>query len=247
MSTRQVQALTRAALGDDAVRWPARWWLVLLACVATSVVVAVRATSDTTPDDPVARAAAQAALARISTIPQVAHRVSAGHYERTAFGAAWTDAVGVAGGRNGCDTRNDILRRDLTDTVVAVVSSCPRAVTSGEFRSPYTGRFITFRRDRRAGAVQIDHIVPLAFAWDMGAASWEPTRRVDFANDPANLVAVDAASNQDKSDQEPGRWMPPDERFHCRYAIQFVIMSSTYGLSLDRASARELTRALRRC
>ncbi|GAB90581.1 HNH endonuclease family protein [Gordonia rhizosphera] len=212
------------------------------------VVVAVATVpSAAPPQDPTIAPRARQAADILPGIPVVAQRPSRPDYRRAAFGAAWTDAVAVAGGANGCDTRNDILARDLTDTRTAAVASCPRAVTAGEFRSPYTGEFVVFRRGGRAGSVQIDHIVPLAFAWDMGAWAWTPTKRMDLANDPANLVAVDASSNLAKSDLEPGRWMPPNRGFHCHYAIQFVAVVATYGLELDDHSRQVLSRTLRRC
>ncbi|WAC56019.1 HNH endonuclease family protein [Gordonia sp. SL306] len=229
--------------------WPLRWWLILCGCVLSALIVAVGtvAQSDRSTSDPAVREHADRALRALSAVSALAQRPSRGDYQREAFGSAWTDATAAAGGFNGCDTRNDVLARDLTDTRRAAVSSCPRAVVAGEFRSPYTGEFIVFRRDRRAGAVQIDHIVPLAYAWDMGAWSWSPTARVNLANDPANLVAVDAVSNQTKSDQEPGRWMPPNRGFRCQYSIQFVTIMSTYHLLLDAPSATELRKALRQC
>lgn len=158
---------------------------------------------------------------------------------------AWTDAVRVPGGGNGCDTRNDVLTRDLRDIRAGPVSSCPHAVLAGELHSPYTGEFVMFRRGSGSSSVQIDHIVPLAYAWDMGAWAWPAELRRDFGNDPANLVAVDARSNQAKSDAEPGRWMPPRHRFRCQYAVQFVVVVRAYGLALDEASRRVLGQALR--
>lgn len=230
-----------------AVRWPLRWWLVLIVCVGSAVMVAVASVRTSTPVDSALAARAQTAAEILGGISVAAQRVSRDDYHRDAFGAAWTDAVSVADGGNGCDTRNDILARDLTDTRVGAISSCPRAVLAGEFRSPYTGKFLVFARGRKAGAVQIDHIVPLAYAWDLGAWSWTAPTRTDFANDPANLVAVDAASNQDKSDSGPARWMPPDKRFHCRYAIQFVTVTATYRLAIDAASRGVLATALAHC
>ncbi|MFW0792701.1 HNH endonuclease family protein [Gordonia sp. CPCC 205515] len=221
--------------------------MVLTVCVGSAVMVAVVSVREQVPVDPALAAGAQASVAQLGRMPVVAQRLSRDDYHRDAFGPAWTDAVSVADGGNGCDTRNDILARDLTDTRVGAVASCPRAVLAGEFRSPYTGKFLVFARDRKAGAVQIDHIVPLALAWDMGAWSWSLSTRTDFANDPANLVAVDAASNQDKSDAEPARWMPPDKRFHCRYAIQFVTVATAYRLSVDAASRAVLAKVLSRC
>ncbi|WP_232016701.1 HNH endonuclease family protein [Gordonia insulae] len=229
--------------------WPLRWWLVLCGFVLSAVMVAVGSVAHHVGSgaDPELAGPARIALSALSRVSVLAQRPSRDDYRREMFGTAWSDGVGVTGGGNGCDTRNDVLARDLADTRRAAVASCPRAVVAGEFRSPYTGEFLVFRRDRRAGAVQIDHIVPLAYAWDMGAFAWPPTTRLNFANDPANLVAVDAASNLTKSDQEPGRWMPSNKGFHCRYAIQFVTMVVAYRLLLDRPSQEALRKALQRC
>lgn len=228
--------------------WPWRWWALTGVLVASAVLVAGGlVTESRAVRDPVLAAQARAAADELGHLHVVSARRRRDDYDRSAFGTPWTDAVSVADGGNGCDTRNDILARDLTDTRRAAISSCPRAVMSGEFRSPYTGRFIVFRRDRRAGAVQIDHIVPLAFAWDMGAWSAGATVRARLANDPANLVAVDAGSNQDKGDKEPARWMPPQRSFRCRYAIQFVTVTRTYGLTIDAPSRSALHRTLTEC
>ena len=168
-------------------------------------------------------------------------------YSREAFGGAWADRGGVAGAGNGCDTRNDVLSRDLEVTGETAASTCAAAVATGRFRSPYTGLELVFTRGRGSAAVQIDHIVPLAYAWDMGASTWPAPRRLAFANDPANLLAVDAASNQAKSDLEPGRWMPELRGFWCQYAVQFVAVLSAYGLPVDSASHRVLDSALKEC
>ena len=234
----------------SASAWPLRRWLVVWAGAATAVVVAIGAvlSGGDGVTDPALREAAHRAAATLSRIPLTDSRPGAdGTYERTRFGSAWTDAVSVTGGGNGCDTRNDILARDLSDITTGATSKCPRAVLAGEFRSPYTGEFIVFSRERAASAVQIDHIVPLAYAWAMGARTWPASRRFAFANDPANLLAVDGASNQDKSDAEPGRWMPKLAAFHCQYAIQFVAVTAAYDLALDSRSGRSLRTALARC
>lgn len=229
-------------------QWPARRWAITAGCVLTAVVVVVGVYRDL-PRTRVGQwhQGAQQALHALASVSVVAARSGRDDYERSAFGPPWTDDTAVVGGGNGCDTRNDVLARDLGDVRVGPVTSCPRAVLAGELRSPYTGKTVVFRRDRNAGAVQIDHIVPLAFAWDMGAFGWSAARRADLANDPANLVAVDAASNQDKSDSEPGRWLPPNSGFHCQYAIEFVVVTRAYGLMIDAASREVLARVLRRC
>ncbi|MEE3852624.1 HNH endonuclease family protein [Gordonia sp. LSe1-13] len=226
-----------------------RWWLVLIPSVATTVIVAagVLVADRDGPSDPAVASQARQAMSALARVAVVGERAPRSDYQREAFGTAWTDAVTVAGGANGCDTRNDVLTRDLIDVQLSVIDSCPRAVMSGEFRSPYTGEFVVFRRDRRAGSVQIDHIVPLAYAWDMGAWAWPWAARANFANDPANLVAVDAASNMAKSDQEPARWLPPNRTFHCQYAIQFIAVTVSYRLQVDSRSADTLGAVLRRC
>ncbi|PKZ66368.1 HNH endonuclease [Gordonia terrae] len=231
----------------DTPSWPARRWAMLIAAVVTAVAVAVGVDGHRAGPaiDPGMRTMAGEAAVSLAAIPVSAGRTDREDYDRSAFGSAWSDAASVPGSGNGCDTRNDVLARDLRDVSAGPVSSCPRAVLAGELRSPYTGDFVVFRRDRSAAAVQIDHIVPLSYAWDMGAWSWTAARRLDFANDPANLVAVDGHSNQDKSDSEPARWMPPATGFWCQYAIQFVMVTAAYGLAIDEPSRRVLSEALR--
>ena len=237
----------RCGFATDSVRWPLRRWALLIGVVATLVGVAITTNVRGPASDPAMRPAVEAARQALSQIVAIASRPSRKDYQRTAFGPAWSDAAPVTGGGNGCDTRNDILRRDLAEITTGPSAGCRDAVLSGKFRSPYTGEVETFRRGRGASAVQIDHIVALAYAWDMGAWSWTPTRRLQLANDPANLVAVDAHSNQAKSDGEPAAWMPELRGFRCCYAIQFTLVTAAYQLKLDEASRRTITAALDQC
>ncbi|MCB0932771.1 MAG: HNH endonuclease [Mycobacterium sp.] len=175
-------------------------------------------------------------------------RVRGSDYRRDAFGRAWDDDNDAPGGRNGCDTRDEILARDLSDTTYVSTKRCPRAVRSGTLRDPYTNATVAFLRGDRVGAaVQIDHIVPLAFAWDMGARDWAPELRKRFANDPANLIAVAGSANQDKGDLPPGEWMPPNRAFWCQYSTQFIEVVRGYQLAVDAASAGRLRDAIRTC
>ncbi len=184
-------------------------------------------------------------LAGVTTVPE---RVRRGDYLRSAFGDAWDDENTAPGGRNGCDTRDDILNRDLIDKTYVATKRCPQAVATGTLRDPYTNATIPFTRGNQVGAaVQIDHIVPLAYAWDMGARDWPDPIRKRFANDPANLLAVDGQANQDKGDLPPGEWMPPNTAFHCQYAVAFVAVIRGYGLAVEQNSAGQLRRATENC
>ena len=184
-------------------------------------------------------------LAGIVVVPQRLHRYD---YRRAAYGDAWDDENDAPGGHNGCDTRDDILNRDLVDKTYVSVKRCPDAVATGTLHDPYTNKTIAFQRGPKVGeSVQIDHIVPLAYAWDMGAYGWPAFERLRFANDPANLLAVDGQANQDKGDSAPARWMPPNGAFACQYAMQFIAVLRGYALPVDQASTGVLRQASTTC
>lgn len=140
--------------------------------------------------------------------------------------------------RNGCDARNDILRRDLVDVVMRDGSDC--VVQQGTLHDPYTGATIAFQRGQdTSSAVQIDHIVPLAAAWTGGANTWDDASREAFANDPVNLQAVDGETNAEKGQMLPGEWMPSNGAFRCTYLAQVTNVLTGYGLAvtaLDRVA-----------
>ena len=160
-------------------------------------------------------------------------------------GPTTTDAPG---GHNGCDTRDDILNRDLVDKTYVWTKRCPEAVETGTLHDPYTNATINFHRGAEIGeSVQIDHIVPLALAWDMGAFDWPISERVRFANDPANLLAVSGKANEDKSDSQPALWMPPNNAFWCQYAMQYIAVSRGYALPVDLVSSNVLRQAAATC
>lgn len=184
-------------------------------------------------------------LAGVAVVEQ---RVRGNDYRRAAFGDAWDDDTTAPGGHNGCDTRNDILDRDLDDKTYVKTKRCPTAVATGELRDPYTNATVDFTRGAKVGeSVQIDHIVPLAYAWDMGARDWPADLRERFANDPANLIAVAGQANQDKGDLPPGEWMPPNTAFWCTYAMQFIEVLRGYRLPVDEDSAQRLRDAAASC
>jgi hypothetical protein len=225
-------------------------WLALAVVLAVVVAVQVTATSDDRSNF-----VAQADIPTVAPgvdvlagIPEVPFRVRSYDYRRDAFGDTWTDDNSAPGGHNGCDTRNDILDRDLVEKTYVSIKRCPNAVATGTLHDPYTNVTVAFARGAQVGAaVQIDHIVPLALAWDLGARTWSDDMRLRFANDPANLLAVDGPANQDKGDSEPAAWMPPNHAFWCQYAVQFANVLRGYGLPVDAPSATVLRDAAATC
>ena len=167
-------------------------------------------------------------------------------YDRALFGQAWSDDVRVPGGRNGCDTRNDVLRRDLHDTVIRPgTHGC--LVESGTLLDPYSGETLEFVRGPRSAEIQIDHVVALADAWQKGAQAWDEDTRRDFANDPANLLAVRGDLNQQKGAGDAATWLPPDTSFRCDYVSRIIGVKATYGLWGTEAEQEALSRELMRC
>jgi hypothetical protein len=225
-------------------------WLALTVALAVVVAIQVVATSNDQ-----AQFVAQADIPTVAPgvdvlagIAEVPVRIRGYDYRRDAFGEAWTDDNNAPGGHNGCDTRDDILDRDLVDKTYVSISRCPNAVATGTLHDPYTNETIALVRGNQTGAaVQIDHIVPLALAWDLGARTWTDDMRLRFANDPANLLAVQGQANQDKGDKEPAVWMPPNTAFRCQYAMQFIAVLRGYGLPVDAQSATVLREAAGSC
>ena len=161
-----------------------------------------------------------------------------GGYDRVRdFGPAWSVDVD----RNGCGTRDDILRRDLTK--VTLRGRC--TVVAGVLADPYTGRTVTFAK-ADAAKVQIDHVVPLGAAWSRGARDWAQATRERFANDPDNLLATTGSANQSKSDRGPARWLPR-AAYRCAYAVQWVRVSAKYALVVTPPDKASLTTLLARC
>jgi hypothetical protein len=162
-------------------------------------------------------------------------------YSRDEFGAAWTDVD-----RNGCDTRNDILTRDLTSaTYKPGTRGC--VVLRGTLRDPYGGRTIHFQRGPRSADVQIDHVVALSNAWQTGAQQWPEARREQFANDPLNLLAVEGRLNQAKGDGDAATWLPPRRAFRCDYGNRQAAVKARYGLWVTPAERDALRRLLADC
>ncbi len=162
------------------------------------------------------------------------------------FGTAWSDATDAPLSHNGCDTRNDVLARAMT-RVRHRPGTGGCVVVAGVLHDPYTGRRISFRKSD-AGAVQIDHVIPLAAAWDLGAHAWSPRLRRRFANDTdVELLAVDGAANMRKRDSTPQDWVPAAAAYRCFYAAKYLTAAVRYSLPVTAADAQVLAEIARRC
>jgi hypothetical protein len=154
----------------------------------------------------------------------VAAAGSMASYSRTQFGRRWKDTD-----HDGCGQRDDVLARDMPDEQKR--GRC--IVVSGTLHDPYTGRTIRFTKTH-AVVVQIDHRVPLGYAWRMGASRWPADRRERLANDLSNLVAVDGPSNEAKGDDGPAAWKPRNRAYWCSYARTFTAVALEYDLPVTR-------------
>lgn len=146
-------------------------------------------------------------------------------YSRSEFGSGWETT-------NGCDTRNIILNRDLTD--VKFNEKC--LVLSGILNDPYTGKIIHFTRGTdTSDDIQIDHVVALGDAWQKGAQLLTKEKRVELANDHLELLAVSGDENQNKSDGDAATWLPPNKAFRCQYVARQIAVKQKYNLWIAQA------------
>jgi len=179
------------------------------------------------------------ALALLATIPVKGPAPGTGYDRVGHFGESWIDVDG-----NGCDTRNDILQRDLTDLVLD--GSC--TVLTGRFDDPYTGGQIEFQRGVDTSTlVQIDHVVALNDAWRTGAQQLSQEQRIALANDPINLRAADGSANGQKSDSNAASWLPSNKAFRCEYVARQVSTKAAYGLWVVPAERDAMQRVLDTC
>ena len=161
-------------------------------------------------------------------------------YDRVVvFGSSWMDIDD-----NGCDTRNDILARDLTE--VSRSGECK--VLSGTLVSAYSGATVNFVRGAStSAAVQIDHLVALSNAWQTGAQQISQAQREALANDPLNLQAVEGALNQQKSDSDAASWLPPLKSYRCEYVARQISVKAAYGLWVTQAEHDVMVDVLASC
>jgi Protein of unknown function (DUF1524) len=194
-------------------------WTVAVVLVACAMVTPAQAQAQAAPD--VAFVAETILLRDAVEALVVADEVRDG-YERTKF-RHWIDIDG-----DGCNTRAEVLLNEAT-TPPDTSGRC--TITGGSWHSYYDDVTVT-----EARGLDIDHMVPLAEAWDSGAFDWTAQRRQDYANDldePRALVAVTARSNRSKADQDPTDWMPPHEPGHCTYITDWVTVKTRWRLHVD--------------
>lgn len=163
-------------------------------------------------------------------------------YDRAQFGPAWSDVD-----RNGCDTRNDILNRDLT-SIVYKPGTRDCVVFSGTLVDPYSGEQISFLRGVATSSdVQIDHVVALSNAWQTGAFKLTYEKRLAFANDPVNLLAVKGRLNSQKGDGDAATWLPPQKNIRCAYVAQQIVVKAKYGLWVTPPEKAAMVSLLAKC
>ena len=183
------------------------------------------------------QAAANDALSALNKL-EVKGRAAKTGYTRSQF-PHWSDPD-----RNGCDARNDTLKRDLTN-IAYKVGTRDCKVIAGQLLDPFSGEVLLFSSEK--STVDIDHVVALSNAWQTGAAYFDKTKRQLIANDPLNLLAVDSKLNRQKSDGDAATWLPPSKSFRCAYVARQVAVKAKYKLWVTEPEKVAITKILSSC
>ncbi len=208
--------------------------LTLALILTASAIISAAPPAPVAPESTLVSASPSQAGAALEKL-EVKGRAAKTGYSRDEFGAGWRIV-------SGCDTRQIILFRDLSD--VTLRDSC--TIQSGTLRDPYTGMTLSFRRDD-SDAVQIDHVVALSDAWQKGAQLLSRDERIDLANDPLELLAVDGPTNQEKGDSDAASWLPPNASFRCEYVARQIAVKQKYRLWVTAAEKEAMKSVLSRC
>lgn len=184
-----------------------------------------------------AQAATNDALTALNKL-EVKGRAAKTGYTRSQF-PHWSDPD-----RNGCDARNDTLKRDLTD-IAFKVGTRDCKVIAGQLLDPFSGKVIIFSPTKVV--IDIDHVVALSNAWQTGAAYFDKNVRTQIANDPLNLLAVDAKLNRQKGDGDAATWLPPNKAFRCEYVARQVAVKAKYRLWVTEPEKVAITKILSSC
>ena len=199
--------------------------IVLLALLLTSI-----PTQSASANEPTA-------LAVLNQL-EVKGRAPKTGYSRAAF-THWSDL-----NRDGCDSRNEILKRDLTQ-IVFKTGTRDCKVMSGQLLDPFSGKTLIFSSSK--STVDIDHLVSLSNAWQTGAAYFDKKTRESLANDPLNLLAVDAKLNRQKGDGDAATWLPPLKSIRCKYVAIQVAVKAKYLLWVTSAEREAIIKVLDNC
>lgn len=210
--------------------------LIITVAIVLPIFASRLAASKPVTDNAKEREIATKAMEKLSLL-EVKGRAPKTGYARTQFGDGWANYFG-------CNMRDVILGRDMKH--IKLSANCN--VMSGELDDPYTATVIAFQRGATTSdAVQIDHVVALSNAWQTGAQLLPFSRRIAFANDPLNLLAVQGKANQDKLDADAATWLPPNEAFRCQYVARQVEVKAKYDLWLTPSEKAAIGKILRNC
>jgi hypothetical protein len=182
------------------------------------------------------QASSHTALGAAENLP-VKGRAPRTGYSRAEFGPAWFDTDG-----NGCDTRDDMLRKYLHNAVFE--GSC--IVLSGTLNDPYTGKPVNYVRGGY-DEVDVDHMVSLSDAWQTGAQYWPAEKRLALANDPLNLQPTAAWVNRQKSDSDAASWLPSNKAYRCEFVARQVAVKQKYRLWVTASEQAAMVSVLQRC
>jgi hypothetical protein len=165
---------------------------------------------------------------RLPKNTQASSSQSVNKYSRSQFGSGWSDSDK--------DCQNSRMEALISQSVAPVHFKTGKEcmVKSGRWNSPYSGKTIY-----KASDIDIDHVVPLKWAWDHGANQWSKEKRVQIANDPANLLSVEASLNRQKGAKGLDEWLPPKNQ--CQYIARFERIRITYGLDVSASKEREFS------
>jgi len=181
----------------------------------------------------------ESALTALNKLP-VKGRAPKTGYSREEF-PHWKDPD-----KNGCDSRNDILKRDLTKIIFKEgTNNCK--VISGILLDPYSNKLIDFDISKSSSTIDIDHVVALSNAWQTGAFQLTLEQRTNFANDPLNLLAVDFKLNRQKGDGDAATWLPPYKSYRCTYVARQVAVKTKYKLWVTTPEKTAISNLLTAC
>lgn len=162
-------------------------------------------------------------------------------YDRASWGD-WADSDG-----NGCDTRNDVLNRDLK-SITYKYSGDNCTVMTGVLVDPYSGMTMNFLRGvGTSSLIQIDHVVAVSDAWQKGAFKWGSATKVAFYNDPLNLLAVNGRLNSQKGDGDAATWLPPLKSYRCAYVARQIAVKAKYSIWVTKAEKVAMQTILAKC